>query len=122
MTTETLTATSVVQQRRSRTRAILALAARRLPAGVTPAVWGPSDPPLRSPDQETPYWRPVHLDGGAVAWHLVYLAGLVPIGLRTAVGLAEREERPAPRWLTTAGVSLLVLGGGAQGLSAGGGP
>jgi hypothetical protein len=121
LTTVTLTATSVIQQQRPRTRSILARAARRLPTGVTPEVSGPSDLPLRSPDQETPYWRPVHLDRGAAAWHLVYLAGLVPIGLRTAVGLARgREEQPVPRWRATAGVLPLVLGGVAQVRSAGG--
>lgn len=80
---------------------------------------GPGDPALRGPDESKAFWREVHTDADALGWHLVYLAGLILVGVWVAARLAGRNDRPPIRWAAAAGIPLVLFGGVAQILTAG---
>lgn len=65
------------------------------------------------------FWREVHNDVDALGWHLVYLAGLILVGVWVAARLADRGDRPPLRWPAAAGIPLVLVGGVAQMLTAG---
>lgn len=92
---------------------------RRLPDSFTPAGWTPGDPALRGPDEAKSYWREVHNDVDALGWHLVYLAGLILVGVWVAARLAGGGDRPPLRWPAAAGIPLVLVGGVVQLLTAG---
>ena len=92
---------------------------RALPADVTPAGWRAGDAPLRGPDAWTTGWRAVHRDRAAIAWHVIYLAGLIAAGVGLATSLADRGEPAAGRGLVQVGVPVVVLAAVAQVLIAG---
>ena len=94
---------------------------RALPADFTPAGWRAGDAPLRGPDEWTTGWRTVHRDRAAMAWHLVYLAGLIGVGLGLATRLADRGEPAQARRFFKVGVPVVALAALAQLLTAGGG-
>lgn len=86
----------------------------RLPDDFSPVGWGPGDPPLQPPDQYTAYWRDIRFDTGALGWHLVYVSGLILVGVWVVTRMTDRGEAatPAPpRLLVRAGLPLLVVGG-----------
>lgn len=88
---------------------------QRLPDSFDPAGWGAGDLPLNPPDEYTSFWRAIRFDTGALGWHLVYVAGLILLGIWLAARLADRDESGsrAP-WLVLAGLPLLLIGGLAQ--------
>ena len=93
---------------------------QRLPDSFDPAGWGVGDPPLNPPDEYNAFWRAVRFDTAALGWHLLYVAGLVLLGVWLAARMADRDEdRSRIRWLLLAGLPLLVVGGAAQVLTAG---
>lgn len=97
---------------------------RRLPTSFAPSEWEAGDPPLVTPDggthgQGDAIWREVHFDTTALGWHLLYLIGLILVGVWLARRAAERGEPSSARWLGVAGVPLLLFGGVAQVLTAG---
>lgn len=86
----------------------------------SPAGWGVGDPPLNPPDEYTSVWRAVRLDTGALGWHLVYVGGLILLGVWMATRTARRgEDGASSRWLVAAGLPLLLIGGVAQIVTAG---
>ena len=92
----------------------------RLPASFSPTGWEQGDAPLLPPDEYTEYWRAVHFDTAALGWHLLYVAGLVLVGVWVAARLADRGERTAAvRWLLHVGLPFLLAGGVAQVVTAG---
>lgn len=96
---------------------------QRLPDSFDPAGWGVGDPPLNPPDEYNDFWRAVRFDTAALGWHLLYVAGLVLLGVWLAARMADRDERSAPtRWLVLVGLPLLVAGGLAQIFTAGANP
>lgn len=92
----------------------------RLPASFDPAAWDRSDPPLNAPDEYNPFWKAIRFDTGALGWHLVYIAGLVLLGVWLAARMADRDgDGSRTRWLLLAGIPLVLIGGAAQVLTAG---
>lgn len=91
----------------------------RLPADFDPALPRAGDPPLQAPDEWDSTWREVLFDTAALNWHLLYLAGLILVGIWWARRAAERGEPARSRRLALFGLALLVVGGTAQVLSAG---
>lgn len=93
---------------------------QRLPDSFDPAGWGAGDPPLNAPDEHTSFWQAIRFDTGALGWHLVYVAGLILLGIWVAARLADRDEGGRRSlWLVVAGLPLLLVGGLAQILTAG---
>ena len=93
---------------------------QRLPDSFDPAGWGAGDPPLNPPDEHTSFWRAIRFDTGAFGWHLIYVAGLILLGIWVATRLADRDESgPRALWLVLAGLPLLLVGGLAQIITAG---
>ncbi len=90
-----------------------------LPESFAPEEWAPGDPPLTPPGEFSRTWHAIRFDTAALSWHLVYLVGLVLVGVAVAARTADRGERPSPPWLAVAGVPLVVVGGLAQVLTAG---
>ena len=88
--------------------------------GFTPTGWAPGDAPLREPDGQAAGWRSVHFDTAAMAWHLVYLTGLIAVGVRVGTRMADRDGPPVASWLGRAGVPLLLVGAAPQIITAGG--
>lgn len=92
----------------------------RLPASFDPAEWGSADPPLNAPDQFNSSSKAIRFDTGALGWHLVYIAGLVLLGVWLAARMADRDGGGSrTRWLLLAGTPLVLIGGVAQVLAAG---
>jgi hypothetical protein len=91
----------------------------RLPAGFSPDGWTAADRALLPPDQYVKNWREVGFDTTALEWHLLYLAGLILVGVWLAHRLAERPEGRLGRWPLLAGLPLLAVGAVAQLLTAG---
>ena len=86
----------------------------------TPEGWGPDSPPLIPPGEYHSTWHAVRADTGALGWHLVYVAGLVLVGVWLAARMADRGKHVARiRWLLLAGLPLLLVGGVAQIATAG---
>ena len=86
----------------------------------TPEGWSPSGPPLIPPGEYHSAWHAVRADTGALGWHLVYVAGLLLVGVWLAARLADGGEHVARiRWLLLAGLPLLLVGGVAQIATAG---
>ena len=86
----------------------------------TPEGWSPSGPPLIPPGEYHSTWHAVRADTGALGWHLVYVAGLLLVGVWLAARLADGGEHVARiRWLLLAGLPLLLVGGVAQIATAG---
>ncbi len=94
----------------------------KLPAGFSPEARGPGGPPLLAPGDYSNTWREVHFDTAALTWHLLYVAGLILLGIWWATGAADRGERTSPGWLALVGLPLLVVGGVVQILTAGANP
>lgn len=92
---------------------------QRLPANFSPESWVQGGLPLLAPDEHADRWRQVRFDTGALGWHLVYLTGLILVGLWAANRLADRSERSAVGWAARAGTPLVLVGGVAQILTAG---
>ncbi len=93
---------------------------QRLPASFDPAGWGQGDPPLNPPGEYSNYWAAIRFDTAALAWHLVYVAGLVLLGVWVANRMADRTEHGSrARWLLLAALPLLLIGGAAQLVTAG---
>lgn len=93
---------------------------RELPATYDPATWSPGDPGLNPPVEPVTRWREFRFDTTALGWHLVYLVGLILVGVWWAARAAGRaERRPPPRWLLAAGLPLVAAGGVAQLVTAG---
>ena len=92
----------------------------RLPDAFSPDAWAPRDGPLLPPDEYTAHWRAVRFDDAALGWHLLYVGGLVLLGVWVAARLADRGERTAPiGGLLLAAAPLLLVGGLAQLVTAG---
>lgn len=93
----------------------------RLPASFDPAKWDPSDPPVNAADELfNSSSRAVRFDTGALGWHLVYIAGLVLLGVWLAARMAGRDFGGSrTRWLLRSGIPLVLIGGVAQVLTAG---
>ena len=86
-----------------------------LPRSFSPVDWGPDSPPLIPPGEFHATWHSVLTDTAALGWHLVYVGGLVLVGVWVAAWLAGREERAAPiRRLLLVGLPFLLVGGVAQ--------
>ena len=91
-----------------------------LPDSFTPQGWGADSPPLTGPSEFASNWHAIHFDAAALGWHLVYVGGLIGMGVWVAARLADRGERSAStKWLLVAAVPLLVGGGLAQIVTAG---
>ncbi len=90
-----------------------------LPASFSPEGWSPGDAPLHPPDQYNRTWREVRFDTTALHWHLLYVAGLILLGIWWARRTADRGDPDSARWMVLAAVPLLVVGGVAQILTAG---
>lgn len=90
-----------------------------LPASYTPEGWRAGDAPLLPPDQYNDTWREVRFDTVALHWHLLYVAGLILVGIWWATRAADRDEPRTAHWLLLSGVPVLVVGGVAQILTAG---
>ena len=56
-----------------------------------------------------------------MARHVVYLAGLLAVGVRVGIRLADRGQPPRARRLVRAGVPVVVLAAVPQVLTVGGG-
>jgi hypothetical protein len=91
----------------------------KLAADFTPVVGSPVDAPLIPPGEWNSTWRSIHFDTAALHWHLLYVAGLILLGIWWAKRAADRGEPVTARWLLLAGVPLLLVGGIAQILTAG---
>ncbi len=94
----------------------------KLPADFSPEGWGAGDPPLLAPGEWNSTWREVHFDTAALTWHLLYVGGLILLGIWWARRAADRGEPTSGRWLLLVGVPLLLVGGVAQILTAGANP
>ena len=95
---------------------------RRLPEGFLPPEGVPTEVPLRAPAEDASSWREVHIDTDAASWHLVYVAGLIVVGLSLAVRMAIRRTGEVDRSsavLATAGLPLVAVGGVVQLLTTG---
>ncbi|MDQ3569203.1 MAG: hypothetical protein M3450_01540 [Actinomycetota bacterium] len=93
---------------------------QRLPDSFSPAGWGAGDPPLNPPDEYTSFWRAVRFDTSALGWHLVYVGGLILLGVWVATRIADRGEHGSrTRWLVLAGLPLVLIAGVAQVVTAG---
>lgn len=92
----------------------------KLPASFSPEGWPPDGPPLNAPGEYNSTWLAVRFDTAALAWHLVYVSGLILLGLWWGRRAADRGEPATARWLALVGLSLLILGGVAQVLLTGG--
>ena len=90
-----------------------------LPASFTAEGWRAGDLPLNPPDQHNRTWREVRFDTAALNWHLLYVAGLILLGVWAARRAADRGEPDRARGLLLAGVPLLLIGGVAQLMTAG---
>lgn len=92
----------------------------RKPSRIDPAEWERSDPPLNGPDEFNSSWKAIRFDTGALGWHLVYVAGLVLLGVWLATRMANRgDDGAGTRWLLVVGIPLVLIGGVAQVLTAG---
>jgi hypothetical protein len=92
----------------------------RLPGTFNPDAWAPGDPPMLPPDEFTAHWRAVMFDDAALGWHLLYVGGLVLLGVWVAARLADRSERTARvGHLLLAAAPLLLVGGLGQLVTAG---
>jgi hypothetical protein len=92
----------------------------RLPDTFSPVGLAAGDTPLLPPDEWTSFWREVRFDTAALGWHLVYVGGLILLGVWLAARLADRGEHAAHiRWLLVGGLPLLLVGGVTQLLTAG---
>lgn len=93
---------------------------QRLPDSFEPIGRGAGDPPLIPPDEHTDVWRAVRFDTGALGWHLVYVAGLILVGVWIATRMADRREHGSrARWLVFAGLPLVLIGATLQVVTAG---
>ena len=91
-----------------------------LPESFTPDGWGPDSPPLTAPGEFSTTWHSIHLDPGALGWHLLYVGGLILLGVWISTRLADRGERTArTSWLGLTALALLVVGGITQIVTAG---
>ncbi len=91
-----------------------------LPASFNPANWDRSDPPLNAADGFSSSSKAIRFDTGALGWHLVYIAGLVLLGVWLAARMADRDGGGSrTRRLLLAGIPLVLIGGVVQVLTAG---
>ncbi len=96
---------------------------QRLPDTFNPGGWEADDAPLLPPDEWTSFWREVRFDTPALGWHLVYVGGLILLGVWLAARTADRgEHADRIQWLLYAGLPLLLVGGVTQVLTAGTNP
>jgi hypothetical protein len=87
-----------------------------------PAHWDNDDPPLIAPNEYDSTWREVHFATAALNWHLVYIAGLILLGVWLARRWADRGADASARWLGLTGILLALVGGVAQILAIGASP
>lgn len=93
---------------------------QRLPDSFSPVGSAADDAALLPPDEWTSFWREVRFDRAALGWHLVYVGGLILLGVWFAARAADRGEHAVRiRWLLFAGLPLLLVGGVTQVLTAG---
>lgn len=93
---------------------------RTLPESFTPQGWGVDSPSLTPPSEHASTWHAIFFDSGALGWHLVYVGGLIVLGVWIATRLADQSDRSTPtRWLALVGRPLLLVGGVAQIVTAG---
>jgi hypothetical protein len=96
---------------------------QRLPDTFSPGGFAGDAAPLLAPDEWSSFWREVRFDPPALGWHLVYVGGLILLGVWLAVRTADRGDHAARiRWLLYAGLPLLLIGGVTQVLTAGSNP